>query len=394
MQAFVTAHRPLILKHARAFVRANAEKIAGEDVAREVELVLAQLAEQRGIKPEQIESPDSYLRAIVLHAARRAKRRHTLIQQIAAGDDLEAVTDDLESLDSDLPESPAPASADAKAARALLDRVTEKLSPKDRLFFALLFEDDGTVDDVARALGSPLDAVGGSRDRALKIAAELEIEGEGDRRGAATSPEERREKKLRQLGRAATTPGKAGDHVNDPLLALVHGGDQSDDLGDALNHLAGCPDCRARLTEGVIAHRSVVVMAIEAPRANQEQVVRVADEAKARLFERGDGRWTAIVAAERSSAMVQKLEAEETSIASRVGVAQPVEVPGVPSVRGGAASVVDPGEAGTDAAEVQAWVQAAKTPKRKVATANLGWTAFAILAIAGAMGIAYVLATR
>jgi DNA-directed RNA polymerase specialized sigma24 family protein len=80
VQAFVTQHRPLILKHARAFVRANAEKIAGEDVAREVELVLVQLGELRGTKPEQIESPDSYLRAIVLHAARRAKRRHTLIE--------------------------------------------------------------------------------------------------------------------------------------------------------------------------------------------------------------------------------------------------------------------------------------------------------------------------
>ncbi len=394
MQAFVTAHRPLILKHARAFVRANAEKIAGEDVAREVELVLAQLGEQRGIAAAQIESPDSYLRMIVLHAARRARRRYTLIQQIAAGDDLGAVTDDLKSLDSDLPEPPSPASVDAKAARALLDSVKDKLTPKDRLFFALLFEDDGTVDDVARALGSPLDAVGSSRDRALKTAGELAIEGEGDRRGGGTTPEERRDKKLRYLGRVATTPGKSGDHVDDPLLALVHGGDQSDDLGDALNHLAGCPDCRARLTEGATLHRSVVVMAIEAPRANQEQLIRVADEAKARLFERGAGRWTAVVAAERSSAMVQKLEAEETSIASRIGVAQPVEVPGVPSVRGGAASIVDPSEAGTDAAEVQAWAQAAKAPKRKVATANAGWVAFAVMAIAGAMGIAYVLATR
>lgn len=395
MQAFVTQHRPLILKHARAFVRANAEKIAGEDVAREVELVLVQLSELRGTKAEQIESPDSYLRAIVLHAARRAKRRHTLIEQIAAGDDLGAVTDDLKALDGDLPEPPAPASADAKAARATLDGVKDKLSPKDRLFFALLFEDDGTVDEVARALGSQLDAVGSARDRVLKEAADQGLEGEADRRaGAGGNPAELREKKLRQLGRMATAPGRTEDHVDDPLLALVHGGDQSDDLGDALNHLAACPDCRARLTEGVVAHRSVVVMAIEAPRANQDQLVRVADEAKARLFERGEGRWTAVVPAERSSALVQKLEAEETSIASRVGVAQPVEVPGVPSQRGATASIVDPGEAGTDAAEVQAWAQAAKAPKRKVATANAGWMAFAVLAIASAMGIAYLLATR
>ncbi len=394
MQAFVTEHRALILKHARAFVRASSEKIAGEDVAREVELVLTQLAEQRGTKPGQIESPDSYLRAIVLHAARRAKRRHTLIQQIAAGDDLGAVTDDLKALDSDLPDPPGPATADAKAARATLDGVKVKLTPKDRLFFALLFEDDGTVDDVARALGSPLDGVGGARDRALKVAGELGVEVDGERRGAGASPEERRDKKLRQLGRAATTPTETTEHVGDPLLALVHGGDQSDDLDDELAHLAACPDCRARLTEGAVAHRSVVVMAIEAPKANEEQLVRVAGESNARLFERGAGRWTAVVAAENSSAMVERLEAEASGIASRVGVAEAVEVPGVPSMRGGSNSLVDAGEAGTEAAEVQAWAQAAKAPKRKMATASAGWMAFAVLAVAGAMGLAYVLATR
>jgi hypothetical protein len=135
-------------------------------------------------------------------------------------------------------------------------------------------------------------------------------------------------------------------------------------------------------------------MAIEAPKANSGQVARAADEAKARLFERGVGRWTAVVDAEKSSALVKKLEAEEESIASRVGVAQPVDVPGVPSVRGTLPSVVDPSEGGTDAAEVQAWAQAAKTPKRKVATANAGWMAFAVVAIAAAIGIAYLLALR
>jgi len=101
VQPFLSEHRPLILKHARAFVRAHGEKIAAEDVARELELVLSQLGDQKGAKAEQIESPDAYLRSIVLHAARRAKRRRTLIEQIAAGDDLHAITDDLEALEFD-----------------------------------------------------------------------------------------------------------------------------------------------------------------------------------------------------------------------------------------------------------------------------------------------------
>ncbi len=394
MQPFLSEHRPLILKHARAFVRAHGEKIAAEDVARELELVLSQLGDQKGAKAEQIESPDAYLRSIVLHAARRAKRRRTLIEQIAAGDDLHAITDDLEALDSDLPETPAPLTKDAVSARQTLDAVIAKLTPNNALIFALLFEDDGSADDVARTLGIGVEDVEAARHVALRAAEELEIEGDSDRRAAGTSAAERREKKLRQLGRAAGAAATEGSHVDEPLLALIRGGDHSDDLSDALLHLAACPDCRARLTEGEIERRAVVVMAIEAPQGSHQDLARATEKASGRLFERGNGRWTAVVAAEKSESLVQELHAEDSKLVSRVGVAEPVEVPGFPSARSPTPSAVDPVEAGTDVAEVQAWAQAAKTAKRDVGGAGAGWTAFATAAVLAAMVIAYVLATR
>jgi hypothetical protein len=390
VQELVKRHRPLILKHARHFVRSHGEKLPAEDVAREVELVLVQLGQARQVTAEEVTAPDAYLRAIVLHAARRAKRRHTIIEQIAAGDDLGAVIDDLKALDADLPDSPTPASAEATNARKLLDQVAQKLKPRDALICALLVEDDNQVEDVAHALSAPVEEIRRARERILRAASELGIE--GDRRGSA--PEEKREQKLRDLARAAGGPIKPGSHLTDPLLALVRGGDQSDDLGDALLHLAGCADCRARLTEGQVERKRVVVMAIEAPRASAADLARAADQAQARLVERGDGRWTAVVPAEKSESLIKELGEAESSVVSRLGVAEPVEVPGVPSTRRSAPSHLDPVEAGTDAAEVQAWAKAAVAPPRKVAAASAGWTAFALAAVLAAIGIAYVLATR
>jgi hypothetical protein len=128
----LTQHRALILKHARSFVRAHGEKIAPEDVARELELVLVQLGSHKKTTPDQIPSPDAYLRSIVLHAARRAKRRHTIIEQIAAGDDLGAVTDDLRALDADLPDAPSHLSDEAMGARKLLDELAQSSSRATR----------------------------------------------------------------------------------------------------------------------------------------------------------------------------------------------------------------------------------------------------------------------
>ncbi|MEO6575840.1 MAG: hypothetical protein ABIP89_18455, partial [Polyangiaceae bacterium] len=193
MELFVNQHRALLLKMARAYVRTNAEKISAEDVARELELELLQLGKSHAVSADTISTPDSFFRSIVKHAAGRAKRRHTLIQQVAAGDDLKAVSEDLASLDADLPPAPSAPGAEAAEARAVLDRLKAKLKPHDRLIFSLLIEDDSTEESVAASIGLSETDVRTARDRMLQSAAELNIEGEEERRGPPSPPEKRRE---------------------------------------------------------------------------------------------------------------------------------------------------------------------------------------------------------
>jgi hypothetical protein len=55
---------------------------------------------------------------------------------------------------------------------------------------------------------------------------------------------------------------------------------------------------------------------------------------------------------------------------------------------------VVPKERGTEAAEVQAWAQMRRQPKRKVGGASPGWALFALAAVGGAAALAYWLALR
>jgi DNA-directed RNA polymerase specialized sigma24 family protein len=170
VRAFIDEHRALILRHARVAVRSSADKTAVEDVACEIELVLEQLS-SRGLAPQKITSPDPFVRAIAKHALGRAKRRRTLIDQLAAGDDLDALSKDLDALDADLPSPSLEPTPEGAAARAKLERLKESLSPRDALLCALLFEDDGTMDEVAEALTIPLETLASVRERVLEKAA-------------------------------------------------------------------------------------------------------------------------------------------------------------------------------------------------------------------------------
>jgi hypothetical protein len=202
--------------------------------------------------------------------------------------------------------------------------------------------------------------------------------------------DERREAKIRQLARAAMTPPVDEEHADDPLLGLIRDGDHGDDIADAIAHVARCAHCRAKLTEGQIGRKAVVVMAIEAPSKSLPDVARAAEESNAKLLDRGEGRWTAVIDADKSEAFARKLEHGDQSVVHRLAAATPVEIPIDSSRRPGP----DPAKAGFDAAEVQAWAQVARAPKRKVATASAGWALTALVAIGLAMGVAYVLATR
>jgi DNA-directed RNA polymerase specialized sigma24 family protein len=153
VRSFVEEHRELILKRARAFVRAQGETVTVENVAREMELVVVQLA-SKGASFDEATAPEAYLRSIARFATGRARRRHKLVQQIAAGDDLRAMSEDLAALDGDLPPPPCAPSADAMRARDALEGVKSVLSARDALVFALWIEDDIDPAEIARTLSA------------------------------------------------------------------------------------------------------------------------------------------------------------------------------------------------------------------------------------------------
>jgi DNA-directed RNA polymerase specialized sigma24 family protein len=405
VELFVNQHRALLLKMARVYVRTNAEKISAEDVARELELELLQLGKSHSVAPQTIAMPDAFFRSIVRHAAGRAKRRHTLIQQVAAGDDLKAVSEDLAALDADLPPPPSAPNVESRAARAQLDEVKTALAPHDRLVFSLLIEDDSSEELVATTIGISETDVRAARDRIVERAGTLNIEGEADRRGGPPSPPEtRRETKLRDLARSTGSGAMSAGHVEEPILALIRHGDLSSDLNDAIVHTASCVDCRARLTDGEVERRSLVVMAIEAPRGSQFDLTNLLEDSGATLQERGAGRWTAVVDAAKADALQGRLEARkqgEVSVVTRLAIATPIEVPVTadPTKGGGRARMqsypeyIAGAERGIDAAEVSAWAQVRHAPIRNTAPSP-AWSLFAVCAVLLAVAIAYFLATR
>ena len=401
MREFLAEHRALLYKRARTYVRDHAEKISGEDVAREIEIEIVQLAAAKRIAVEDISSVDALFKSLVKHACGRAKRRRKLIEQVAAGDDLRAVSDDLSTLDGDLPPFAVDATPEAKAARFELDRVKAELTPRDRLVFALLIEDDRTEEDVAREIAMPLSEVDATVDRIAQAARRTETRSLGaddPAMGAGGRGSEDAERRaLFSLARiAAAETGRRG-HTDEPLLAVLRSGDQAPDLDDALAHVAACADCRARLTDGELEQRSVVVVAIEAPRASHGELQKAADGAKARVVERGEGRFMAVVNAADAATFTEKLEKPESSVVSRLAAGPPFEVPvdDVGSPREKVSSIPDIVlDAGTDAAEASAWAQVARKAPQKVSGVSASWAAFAIAAIGTAFVIAYVLATR
>lgn len=409
MQTLIEQHRSLIIKHSRQYVRNTGSKLPPEDLAREFELMLGQLGKEQGLKGAEVASPDVFFRQLVEQAANRAKHRKTLVDQIAAGDDLEAVSSDLGAVDADLPKPVLTVTDAQREARARLDELKEALTPRNALLCGLLFEDDFTPEEAAEILSLAVVGVEDAHDQILATAIEKGIE-------RATEPRaELREQSgsgrdvtrsgphIRRLAAIAAALPKADGHVDAPLLRLLRDGDQSEDLHDAITHVAMCPDCRARLTEGDVTTRSVVVLAIEAPHASVRDLERVAEGSAVKFLERGRGRFSAVVDAHEANDLKGKLESEDPSVISRVATANPTDVilrsddaaTSPTSVRRPMATLpeLELGS-GMSAAEVQAWAQVSKKPRRAPASVDLRWAGIGLLAIAAAVGIAYFLATR
>ncbi|MFO0677729.1 MAG: hypothetical protein U0169_14430 [Polyangiaceae bacterium] len=408
MQKLVSDHHALLLKHARRTVRVNTLKVSAEDVAREFEMMLLQLGKEHGIDDDAVPSPDFFFRALVGHAANRVKRRRTLIQQIAAGDDLEEVSRDLAAVDADLPPVPESPTDEQVADRELVRSLKAALPPRDALAFALLAEDQFTAEEAGKLVSTDPEALEDARDRYLEAARVLGVEPIPELRDPSTAAEtepKRLDVRVRRAAGNGPIPSPLGGHVEEPLIRLVRDGDLSDDLDDAIAHLAECPDCRARLTEGELRKKSVVVVAIEAPKASTRDLERAASGSRAALVERGEGRWTALMTPEAVETFKGKLTKEDSSVVTRLAIASPVDVlvkrsamselPPAPSSSRHTVPVLSAAvDSGTSAAEVQAWAKLLREPKRKVEGVHPGWTAFAVLAVASAIGIAYLLAIR
>lgn len=350
---FVEVHQALIVKHARTNARLPQDDrtpaLPPEDLTAELVRLLDDV-EGSGVNLGALTSPDAYLRRCVTVASSRAKRRRTLLQQVTAGDDLSAVSSDIKKVDAELPPPPEPDSEASREARKKLDSIHSGLRPHDALVLALVVDDERGVEGAALALTQSADDTHASFARALALARELGTCGEEGKKAS----DERLRELLVELARGSKDPEAKDRHVDEPVLALIRGGDLGDDLADALAHVAKCVDCRARVAEGETTQHSVIVMAIDAG-ARKDIVVRAAEESHARLLPRGDGRFTAIIASENLVAFKAKLS---DAAVARVAVAGQVDIP---VARRRAPSLVDATEAGgIDAAELRAWADIGK----------------------------------
>ncbi len=383
MSNFVQANRALLVKHARASLKTGRDSLALSDVVAELDLVLRQMIDARAVDPAAMAAPDALIRSLAKHAYGRARRRHLLVEQVAAGDDLEAISSDIAGLDGDLPDLVTIRVTDSRAiaARSKLNGIKSKLSPANSLLSALLFEDDLGDDEVAELLhigeGRVADAVAATLGCAREVLGTTDV----------------REEMLHELGSRAIDAEPVGPPVEEPLLALVRGGDLSDDLSDALLRLSSSARCRARLTEGLVVHRNVVVMAIEAPRTSHRDLERIAENENVQLVERGHGRWTAIVDADKAKAVKERLE-KPTSLGARIAVGAPVQVAVSAPMRGESMANIEM-RGGLDVAELRAWAQAAThRPVAQTSWKSFAWVAFGVLLTTASVGSAYWLATR
>jgi RNA polymerase sigma factor (sigma-70 family) len=173
MRAFLELHAPLIWRLARSQVRVAAD---ASDVAQAVMTSLLEQHAQGRIDPKRIENAEAYLRVVVRNAVRSAGARNT--RDRGAGDDA------LADIAAPTP-SPEEATREAVDERRFVQRLKERLRPRDALAFALLIEDGLDIDEVATALGTTANNVYQMRHRILAASRALQSESMGTHGGVA-----------------------------------------------------------------------------------------------------------------------------------------------------------------------------------------------------------------
>ena len=171
MRAFLQMHAPLIWRLARSSVRVPSD--AG-DIAQEV---MASLLKQHALgrfDPNTIENAESYLRVVVRNAVRAAGARAT--RDHGAGEE------PLANIPA-MAKTPEEATREAIDERRFLERLKERLRPRDALAFAMLIEDGLDIDAIATAMGTTTNNVYQMRHRILAASRALQAETTDAREG-------------------------------------------------------------------------------------------------------------------------------------------------------------------------------------------------------------------
>lgn len=149
INSFIELHAALIQRLAR---KATRPPLLSDDVAQEVMAALLRWHRNGAFAPEKVENPEAYLRVVIRNAVSRAARR-ARVESPAQPREPKELEGDL-SAGSSPPPYQSTFADQALEARALLDRLKASLAPRDALAFALLVEDEMTVDQVAASLGT------------------------------------------------------------------------------------------------------------------------------------------------------------------------------------------------------------------------------------------------
>jgi RNA polymerase sigma factor (sigma-70 family) len=165
VHVFLSAHGALIHRLACELVRRGDGRHYALDVEQEVLTALLLLSRKGRFRPERVEHPAAYLRAVVRRTARRALVCATRESLAPAPEEVKA--------DSERFPTPEAATLRADTARRTLQDLKSELRPRDAMVFALLIEEGLDIGEVADRLGCTRNNVYQIRHRILAAAKRL-----------------------------------------------------------------------------------------------------------------------------------------------------------------------------------------------------------------------------
>jgi RNA polymerase sigma factor (sigma-70 family) len=181
VRAFLALQGDLIHRLASEIVRRGDMRLQAHDVAQDVIAALLLQSRKGRFRPERVEHPAAYLRAVVRRAARRALVR-------AARESLADAPDEAK-VDSERFPTPEAAALRAESVGRILRALKSALHPRDATVCELLLEEGLDIGEVADLLGCTRNNVYQIRHRILAAARRVlpEDRGESPTRAARIS---------------------------------------------------------------------------------------------------------------------------------------------------------------------------------------------------------------